>query len=716
MTSWSIDFAPLVPLWLLYGLAAAALAIAAALVWRRAPGAWLRAAAFALALVGLADPNLVQENRRPLKDIVAVVVDRSESQQLGDRPRQTDQARDEVEARLKALGDVDLRVVETSRAESDTEGTRLFAALRGALADAPPDRVGGAILITDGDVHDIPGAASALGFNAPLHALITGHEGERQRRIELIEAPRYGIVGKDQTIAARVLDSASQGEPVRLTVRRDGETIATIDAAVGERIEVKTPIEHAGRNVVELEIAPVPGELTTEGDRAVVDIDGVRDKLRVLLVSGKPHPGERMWRNLLKSDANVDLVHFTILRPPEKGGDGVPINELSLIAFPVADLFGRKIKDFDLIIFDRYAQQSILPYAYLENIADYVRRGGALLMAEGPEYSTPDGLYYSPLGAITPAEPTGEDLEAPFRPQAAELGLRHPVTRGLVGPDGTGDPPTLGRWFRLVGAKATDGQTVMTGPDNRPLLVLSRVDKGRVALLLSDQIWLWARGYDGGGPYLDLLRRLAHWLMKEPELEEEALRASAHGRAITVERQSVSGEARETVLIGPDGTRTPLAFAAVAPGLSRAQTTVDRFGLYRAEDGEHVALVNVGPENPLEMRDVVSTTEKLRPLAEATGGSARRLSETKADDANVPRIVGLNPAPFYAGGGYIGIKRTGSSELIGARSTSLASGFFGLAVLLGMIVAGWMAEAGRFGRRPKSPHPKARLAGRAPPV
>ena len=332
----------------------------------------------------------------------------------------------------------------------------MFAALHGALADAPPERVGGAIMITDGDVHDIPQSAAALGFNAPVHALITGHEGERQRRIELVEAPRYGIVGKDQVIVARVLDSADHGEPVKLTVRRDGETIATIDAKVGERIEVKAPIDHPGPNVIELEVAPVENELAADSNRAVVDIEGVRDKLRVLLVSGKPHPGERMWRNLLKSDANVDLVHFTILRPPEKGSDGTPINELSLIAFPVADLFGRRIKDFDLIIFDRYAQQSILPYIYLENIANYVREGGALLMAEGPEFSTPDGLYYSPLGSISPAEPSGDDVEQAYRARVSEKGLRHPVTRGLSGLDANNGEPSWGRWFRIVGARPTE--------------------------------------------------------------------------------------------------------------------------------------------------------------------------------------------------------------------------------------------------------------------
>jgi hypothetical protein len=697
LSVWSIAFSPFLPPWAIIALSAAAVAITIVLAWRRVRGAWLRALAFALLILGLCDPNLVQENRRPLKDIVAVVVDRSASQDIGERPGQTDKARDELKARLNALGDVDLRVVETSRQESDTEGTKLFSALRGALSDAPPERVGGAIMITDGDVHDIPGTVAALGFDAPLHALITGHEGERQRRIELIEAPRYGIVGKDQVIALRVLDSVDHGEPVRLAVRRDGATIDELDAKVGERINVEAPIDHAGPNVIELEVAPVEGELATDSNRAVVNIEGVRDKLHVLLVSGKPHPGERMWRNLLKSDPNVDLVHFTILRPPEKGGDGTPINELSLIAFPVADLFGRKIKDFDLIIFDRYAQQSILPYAYLDNIANYVRDGGALLMAEGPEFSTPDGLFYSPLGAIAPAEPTGEDVEAPFQAKVSDEGLRHPVTRGLAGLDAKTGDGEWGRWFRLIGARATGGETVMSGPDDKPLLMLSRVDKGRVGLLLSDQMWLWARGYDGGGPYLDLLRRLAHWLMKEPELEEEALRASAKGHDVTVERQSASGEERETDLVAPDGTKTKLTMTPEAPGLSRAHVAVDRYGLYRAEDGQHVALVSVGPANPLELQDVVSTPEKLRPIAEATGGTVRRLAAAGGNVA-IPRVVGLNPGASYGRGDYIGIKRTGSSELIGARSTSLASGFFGLAFLLGAVVAAWLAEAGRLRR------------------
>jgi hypothetical protein len=673
-------------------MAAMAAGLIALTLWQRPRGVALRAVALALLLIGLCDPSLMREDRRPLKDVVAVVIDQSPSNQIGERPRQTAEARAALEKRLGALDNVEPHFVETSRGDPDNQGTRLFAALRSALSDTPPDRVGGAIVVTDGIAHDIPPSLEALGVDAPLHALVTGHEGERNRRIELVEAPRFGIVGKDQTIVARVLDTAGASEPASIAVRRDGETIANLPAPIGQTLSIKVPVDHAGPNVIELEVAPIADELTTRNGKAVVTIEGVRDKLRVLLVSGEPHQGERMWRNLLKSDANVDLVHFTILRPPEKSTDGTPINELSLIAFPVADLFGRKIKDFDLIIFDRYSSQAILPRFYLDNIVKYVREGGALLMAEGPAFGTPEGLYDTPLGEIAPARPTGEEFDQVFRAEISPDGAKHPVTRGLPGSETS--PPAWGRWFRQIGGEVTSGSAVMQGVGNSPLLVLSRADKGRVALLLSDQMWLWARGYDGGGPHLDLLRRLAHWLMKEPELEEEALRARARGRNLTIERQSVKGEIPTAEVTGPDGKTTSVALASVAPGLSRATLPVEEDGLYRASDGEHVALAVVGPENPLEFQEVVSTLEKLRPLAEASGGSVRRLARGADDPIEMPRLIAMHESPSYAGADYIGIKRTGASELVGVAQTPLAAGFLGLAALLGALVWVWFREGG----------------------
>ena len=695
MTRFALSFTPLLPWTLLGVLAAAALVVVALGLLGRRRGTLLRALGLGLLLLALADPNLVREDRRPEKDVVAVVIDRSGSQTIGERAAQTAKARDAIARALAGLGDIDVRFIDGGRSDAENDGTRLFAALSAGLADVPPERIAGVLMVTDGVVHDIPPDVQALGFKAPLQVLVTGHEGERDRRIELVGAPRFGIVGKDQTVSLRVLDTDDRGEPVAVTVRRDGVEVARRQARVGVQIDVPVRVDHAGPNVVEIDVPTLPGELTALNNKAVVTIDGVRDKLNVLLVSGEPHAGERMWRNILKSDANVDLLHFTILRPPDKQ-DGTPTNELALIAFPTNVIFGSKITDFDLIIFDRFSNQSILPYVYFDNIARYVRNGGALLMAVGPDYAGPDGLYYSPLGAIAPVRPNGRLIETPFRAKVTAEGEKHPVTRGLPGADQ--NPPAWSLWFREVDGDVTRGMPVMAGADGRPLLVLSREGKGRVAQMLSDQIWLWARGFEDGGPYLDLTRRLAHWLMKEPDLEEEALRATVRGRDIAIERQSVKGVTAPVTVTAPSGATTTVTLADAGPGLSRGSVATDELGLYRLTDGTSSVLLSVGPENPREFQEVVSTTEKLRPLAEATGGSARRIGTGAGDAIAMPRIVALHDSPSYSGSDYIGIRRTESSTVAGIGLFPLAVGLAGLLMLLGATVLAWLVE-GRGGRR-----------------
>ena len=640
----------------------------------------------------LADPSLVREDRQPLKDVVAVVLDRSASQTIGERTAQTNRVRAELEKSLAAMPNVEPRFIDGGSA-ADADGTKLFAALQAGLADVPAERVGGAIIVSDGVIHDIPATAEALGFRAPVHGLITGRPGERDRRIELVEAPRFGIVGRDQVIVARVLDTDPSGEPVSVAVRRDGNPIATLRARANDLLRIPVRVEHAGPNVVEIEIAARPDELTALNNKAVVTIDGVRDKLRVLLVSGEPHAGERMWRNILKSDANVDLVHFTILRPPDKQ-DGTPISELSLIAFPTRDLFGAKIKDFDLIIFDRYSNQSILPNIYFENIVRYVREGGALMMAIGPDYAQPQGLYYSPLGSIAPARPTGRVIEEAFRPAVTEDGARHPVTRGLPGSET--NPPGWSPWFRQVGVERTTGSAVMSGAQNQPLVVLSREGQGRVIGLFSDQMWLWARGFGEGGPHLDLLRRLAHWSMKEPELEEEALRAYAQGREILIERQSITEKGGEVTITAPSGRETKLTLAESLPGLKRGRFEGTEFGLHRITDGTFTVLANVGPENPREYQDVVSTLDRLKPLADATGGTMRRVADASGA-VTIPRLASMRSAPTYGGSDYIAFRNTESSVVTGIGVVPLGSGFIGLLALLGLVSLMWFWEGRRRG-------------------
>jgi hypothetical protein len=682
-----ISFAPLAPAYVLWTAGAIALAIAALLFLVRSRGAAVRAVALALAVLALANPSLTKEDREPLTSVAVVVIDKSPSQNLGDRAAQTETARAALAERLGRIAALEVRFVEAGEADGETDGTRLFAALGAALADVPPDRVAGAIFITDGRVHDVPTDVTTLGFSAPVHALITGHRDERDRRVALVSAPRFGIVGHAQPVVFRVEDQGMRAGPARITVRRDGETVENRTVAAGVNVSVQIPIPHAGPNIVEIEASPIEGELTTLNNRVVVSIDGVRDKLRVLLVSGEPHAGERTWRNLLKSDASVDLVHFTILRPPEKQ-DGTPINELSLIAFPTRELFQQKISEFHLIIFDRYARQGVLPMIYFDNIARYVREGGAMLIASGPDYASSTSLWRTPLDSILPAEPSGLITEQPFHAQLSALGKRHPVTRGLDGADS--NPPHWSRWFRLVDTKRATGTTVMDGPDQKPLLVLAREGEGRVALLLSDHIWLWARGYEGGGPHLDLLRRLSHWLMKQPDLEEEALRLQVRGRDLLVERQSMADTVGEVTLTTPTGAARTLTLQTADPGLWRGAIRANELGLWRASDGKLSALINVGPTNPREFAEVTSTTEVLNPLTTATGGDSRRLSETSG--IALPRIVALRSSDIYKGEDWIGLKLREASVVRGIGVLPVFAGLLGLLLLVGSLAATWARE------------------------
>ncbi len=689
MLGFGIAFAPLVPATILWAAAGVALVLAVLLVAVRSRGGLVRALALAMMVLALANPSFTREDRDPLSSVAVVVIDKSPSQNFGDRQKQTDAARAQIAERLGRIPNLDVRFVEAGEADGETDGTRLFSALGAALADVPPDRVAGAFLITDGRVHDIPAEAGALGFAAPVHSLITGHRGERDRRVVLVTAPRFGIVGQSQTITYRVQDEGVRGQPAQIVVRRDGEVLERRLVASGTTVNASIPIPHAGPNIVEIEASPLENELTTVNNRAVVSIDGVRDKLRVLLVSGEPHAGERTWRNLLKSDASVDLVHFTILRPPEKQ-DGTPINELSLIAFPTRELFQQKINEFHLIIFDRYARQGVLPIIYFDNIARYVREGGAVLVAAGPDYASPTSLWRTPLEQILPAEPSGSTTEMPFRAQLSDPGKRHPVTRGLEGSEVS--PPNWSRWFRLVNTTNASGTSIMEGPDKKPLLVLSREGEGRVGLLLSDHIWLWARGYEGGGPHLDLMRRLSHWLMKQPDLEEEALRLTVRGRDLLIERQTMADSAADVTLTTPSGTTQTVKLAAGEPGLWRGSIRANELGLWRATDGKLNALINVGPANPREFAEVTSTTEALTPIADATGGASRRLSDGDTDSVTLPRIVAMRSSDNFKGDDWMGLKMRDASVVRGIGVLPMFAGLLGLLLLVGSLALTWARE------------------------
>ncbi len=689
----ALRFDPAIPEWLFAALAVLCAVALGLALWRRACGAVWRLFAFAAVLLWLAGPRLVEETRQTLPDIGLLVVDQTASMGVGARTRLAQEARARIEEQAARLPDLELRTVTVP--EAGSEGTRLVAAIDRALADIPRARLAGVVAITDGQVHDIPAGNPLDG--TPLHVLIPAGGEQTDRRIRIVEAPGYGIVGRSVTLRLAVEDLGvpRAGGAARLTIRRDGEPPRVESVPLGVEHGVEVPITRAGPTVVELTADPLPGEVSALNNLAVVAINGVRDRLRVLLVSGEPHAGERTWRRLLKADPAVDLVHFTILRPPEKD-DLTPLNELALIAFPVRELFQVKIREFDLIILDRFQNRGILPPLYLRNIADYVRGGGALLLSVGPEFSGPGSLAMSPLGSVLPARPASADavVEGAFRPLVTPLGTRHPVTAGLAGwrAPGSGEPasgvPGWGPWYRRIAPGVQHGDALLSGPQGEPLLLLDHVEEGRVALLLSDQIWLWSRGHMGGGPQAELLRRVAHWLMREPELEEIALTARAeHGR-LAVERRSTDAvPAGEVTVVDPEGSRQILALAATRPGRAVGQVAATLPGVWQVGDGERTAYAAVGAANPAEIADLRATATLLAPLARASGGSVHWL-----DPAGAPELRRSEPGGEAAGASWIGLQRRRDHLVTGITAIPLLPPWLALSLILGLAVLAWRRE------------------------
>ncbi len=693
-----IVFAPLLPEWLIAIGAGLALLLAAA-SWRAglpAAGLALRLLAAAALALALLNPQMRHARLQPLDDIAIIVADLSSSQAIDARDARTRAASRELSRRLAALPNTETRTV-FLRADDGRRGTRLIAALRDALADVPPERLAAVFLLTDGQVHDMPTRAAAAlppGYAAPVHVLITGRRAERDRWVRIERAARFGIVGQRVQLrfTVRQHPAPRPPAPVEIVVRLNGREYQRLRARTQEPVDIDLPVRHAGQNIVEIIAGAMPGgELSTRNNHAVHVFKGVRDRLKVLLVSGKPHPGERVWRDLLKSDPMVDLVHFTILRPPEKQ-DGTPIRELALIAFPTYELFVEKLNNFDLIIFDRYQRRAILPRDYLLNIVEYVRRGGAVLLTVGPEFAEPDSLYDTPLGELLPAAPTGTIIEQPFRARLSDTGARHPLTRVLAPARGGRD--TWGRWYRVIAATpADDAQLLMRGARDMPLLALRRHGEGRVAALLSDHVWLWARRHDGGGPHVELMRRLAHWLMKEPELEEEQLTGRQEGLDLVIRRQTLADNAPPLTVEMPDGSTRALSWTRRAPGDFEARVRDAPAGLYRLRSGDLERMAAIGAIDTLEMRTLIASAAPLAPLAALSGGGTRWIAAGAGAQVRLPRLVKVARGMPAHGGGWLGVARAGAARTLDISHVPLFSGAAALAVLLLLLAAAWRRES-----------------------
>ncbi len=697
-SAYTLSFAPYISnhaLWFVIGLTVLFMLLSF-FSYRR--GIIIRPLIAAALLAFLLNPVLIEQQRIPIKDVAVIVTDRSPSQNTGERTARTDKALAALEENIGAQESLELRTIEAPLAsDNNLNETHLFSALDTILADVPESRRAGVIFLTDGQVHDVPQNREKLKEYGPLHVLLSGTHNENDRRLVITKAPAYGVVGQEADITFKIEStgqSTSKGDQYAdVIVRENDQPARLLMVPMDEEQTIAVKIDRAGQNVIEIETAPMEDELTAANNRTPVVINGVRDRLKVLLVSGQPHAGGRTWRNIMTSDPGVDLVHFTILREPDKL-DFTPQNELSLIAFPFRELFEIKLYDFDLIIFDRYRLNRILPLNYFENIARYVKEGGALLEINGPSYATPDSIFTTALQDVLPAYPLGNVINREFTPALTEIGKIHPVTAKLQPPTAAEHP--WGSWFRQIGVSASQGDVLMNGNGDTPLLILDRVGKGRVAQFSSDEIWLWARGYKDGGPQAELLRRLIHWLMKEPQLEENALETTVNDNTINITRRTLSEDAMNVKIDTPDNKREEITLEPHSSGVLKGSFTAQNPGIYKLNDGIQSRFVIVGDAAPPELMNIHTTAALMQDAVNASKGSLKWLVDKPSLNVQITA-----PNRHYNLQNGIALRGNNSFEVKGTKEQPLLPPWAALLLVLFVILGGWTFE-GREGRQGKT--------------
>ncbi len=683
---------PLLPLPWVLGLAALIFMASIAAGAGRLRSQFTRLTAGLFLLIGLLNPQAVEEDRETLPDTVIVIEDRSDSMTFGGRDDALNKMTTELKSQFRSDGNLDIITVSVPQ---DNDGTLLASALTDALAGAPTKRLAGVVALSDGRAHDITEAvADYLPDGVPFHSLIIGAPEARDRRILATKAPKFGVVGEQAEYELLVEDPGFEGERARIELKLNGDVKARFPITIGRPLSIPLEIERRGSNTVELTVESVEGELTLNNNLFVSEIQGVRDRLRVLLITGEPHNGGRAWRNLLKSDPALDLVQFTILTSRSKYTNAGE-RELSLIQFPTRQLFEERLDEFDLIIFDQYERRSLsrtrgrsrptIPPQYFQNIANYVEDGGALLLATGPAFATQASLYRTPLVSVLPTRPTGETLTGAFRPELNDKGKRHPITADFQG----NEDQSWGAWYRVIDNDPIGGDVLMDGPDGVPLFVIDKVRDGRVAMLMSDQAWLWAKGHDGGGPYREMFRRTAHWLMGEPELDAETLSGVRDGDTLVITRKSLDKVSDPVDVIAPDGSRRSITLDKVADGLYRASLPLTGQGAYRLSNGDISAITAVGALNPKEYKNLLPTQDILAPLSATTKGLIKSVG---LESSNLPEIRRPRTGRQTSGNNWMGFVSHEAYTVTQSRRTPLAPGIFLFALFFLFLAWAWRRE------------------------
>lgn len=568
---------------------------------------------------------------------ILVVIDQTSSNTANDRDDISAQIEQHIRDNMEGMDNFIIRPVYIDAALSGDaeEQSRLFDTLRDRV-DITPEKMGGVIFVTDGQVHNAPDT-SPYG-DIPVYTILTGPESDYDRAIEITDVSPFGLVDKDHQINFTINefgDPALSGNAIEVLVTQGTNVLQTLQVVPGEPTSIEVPITTPGVNSYTIKAQHLSAEVTDLNNSIAVEVEGLRENLNIFMMSGSSNNSARDLSTFYKADPASQFIHFMPLRLPSDLTSRISKDDLALGPVPYTEIFDNALDKFNIFGFDQYENNFILPYRDLRNIVDYANEGGSVMVIAGEEFSGRKSLARTPIGNILPVEPTGEYRDTRYTAELSEDGKRHPLVRDLPGANPRGETPNWGPW---ISASISDvisdtSRTLLETPDGQPLLVIDELgeNEGRVAILLSGGSFaLW------DGPDAQLLQNVSHWLMHRPDLEAEALRANRSGYgSIIIERQTLDAMAPDPAIItGPDGITAEAEFTQeVLPGLWQAEYRYLQPGLYHitqdntapAANTEEFAIdISVGLDFSTELAEVIATPDIMQPIADSSGGTIIR--------------------------------------------------------------------------------------------
>ncbi|MBI4524672.1 MAG: hypothetical protein HY695_12775 [Deltaproteobacteria bacterium] len=636
-----------VPWWafVAIALAASALLLHQFLSFRRRLGApkgllliLLRGLVYALLVFFLLSPGLVERRVSRLRHPLTLVIDTSQSMALpaaidpGEEGKPSKSRIDFVKEKLlngkepliqKLARDYNLQIYHLdtgmtavgpaaiSQLAAQGRGTRLLEGLR-QIGEDPSSA--GIILFSDGITNgEIKSVDDLPSLRIPVFAVGVADSGKyADLRITDLRAPEFAFRGREVKLDMTVQAYGLAGKTVPLYFNRGKNLISsrsiTIDRDPFEqRVTLSYIPREIGSHSFTLAVPAQAGEAILQNNHKEFKIDVQRDKLRVLTLSGSPSWNYRFLRMALKQDPFIDLVSFVFLRTPTDSVD-VPDNQLSLIPFPIDEIFLEEIKNFDIVVFDDFSYRSYFNIIYLEKVREFVRDGGGFAMLGGSRSFDRGGYAESSLRDLLPVELDGKGSYqngVQVRGLLTTAGKAHPVTRLFSDPavnEATWKrmPPltTLNQVLRARGEALLLATTDGAGT-GYPLLTVGRFGKGRTLALMSDDFWRWnlvAVGQrESPQNHLKLVRQAVRWLAQEPSFEQVQIQPLAGSKApgekiiftVKVLKDDFTPAARATLRVrisGPEDESTMLdSMEETEEGIYAGEFTPSREGAYRLE-------------------------------------------------------------------------------------------------------------------------------------